>query len=140
MPTFQSSTPSVTSRPQGRVAPGVPQVLAVVLACWFMISPFVIRYPITIDGNHAALRDRGVALVLLFTALCWYRTRTHRRHFQLAFALFAALLVVEAISFGEGSGGRLGGAPWNELVSGALMLVTVVVGWRDTGTWHADGD
>jgi hypothetical protein len=123
-----------TGRRQSRLAPGIPPLLAIILASWFTISPFVIRYPLTLDGEDAALRDRGLALLLLFTSVSWYRARTHRRAFQLAYGLLAALLVVEALVYGGGPGGSLGGAPWSELATGILMLLTVAAGWRTSGT------
>jgi hypothetical protein len=123
------------TRRQGRLAPGIPPVLAVILASWFTISPFVIHYPLlTAAGENASLRDRGLALLLLFTSVSWYRARTHRRAFQVAYGLLAALLIVEAFVAGGGPGGSLGGASWNELVTGILMLLTVAAGWRNTGT------
>jgi hypothetical protein len=51
-----------------------------------------------------------------------------------AYGLLAALLIVEAFVAGGGPGGSLGGASWNELVTGILMLLTVAAGWRNTGT------
>lgn len=126
---------STSHRPVGeasraeRGAP-LPQVLAVLLSCAFMISPFVVRYPFTIDGQDAALRDRGLALALLFVTVCWARARTHKNAYVVGAAVLAALLVVEAFAYGGGPGGDLGAAPWNELVTGLLLLAVAAAGLR----------
>jgi hypothetical protein len=106
-----------------------PSVLATLLAVWLGASTFLLHYPFTVDGQDAALRDRGLTLALLFTAVCWLRATRHRRAFLAAFALFAAVLVVESFAFGYGPNGSLGWPWWNEKITGVLMLVCAAVGW-----------
>jgi hypothetical protein len=116
--------------------PGLPPLVAVVLASWFVISSSLLPYPLGVDGQDAQLRDSGLSLVLLFSAVSWYRARTHRRRFLLAFAVFAALVVVESLV--DGGPGALGAAAWNERVAGILMLVTAAAGWRGSGHDRVD--
>jgi len=45
-----------------------PAMVGVLLAAWFACSTFALGYPRTLHGQDAALRDRGLILLLLLTA------------------------------------------------------------------------
>jgi hypothetical protein len=115
------------------VSLGFPPLFAVILSCWFLISPFVIHDPFTVDGQDAILRDMGFALALLFTSVAPYRARSHHGVFHGLFGVLAALLIVEAVTYDGWPNGSLGGASWNELVPGVLMVLTTAAGWWDSG-------
>src|SRR5690242_1611095 len=106
-----------------------PSYLGVLLAAWFGVSTFLLGYPFTIDGQDAALRDRGLTLLLLFTGVCWARATRHRRPFLVAFAVLALLLVLESVAFRYGATGDLARAWWNEKATGILMLACALAGW-----------
>lgn len=95
------------------------------------------RYPFTLDGQDAMLRDEAFALALLFTSVAWLRADRRRSRAQLFFGVLGALLIIEAIGYGGGPGGPLGGAWWNEIVTGVLIVLTVALGRVRVGT---DGD
>jgi hypothetical protein len=105
-----------------------PSHVAVLLAAWFAVSTFVLGYPFTIDGQDAALRDRGLVLLLLLTSVCWSRAQTHRVRYLLAFAVVALVLGLESFAFGYGPGGNLAAAWWNEKVMALLMLAACAGG------------
>ena len=105
-------------------------MLSVWLAALFACSTFAVGYPITIDGQDAALRDRGLALLLLFTSVAWYRSTTHRYRYLVAFAVVALVLGLESFAFGYGPGGALARDWWDEKVVSLLMLATCVAGVR----------
>ena len=103
-------------------------MVAVLLVVWFAGSTFVVRYPFTIDGQDAALRDRGLVLLLALTAIAWYRASSHRTAYLLAFGAVALVLGVESFFFGYGPGGALAAVWWNEKVLSLLMLATCAAG------------
>lgn len=105
-----------------------PAAIGVLLAAWFAASTFVLGYPRTVHGQDAALRDRGLILLLLFTSVCWYRAQTHRVGYLIAFAVVALVLGLESFAFGYGPTGDLMAAWWNEKIMGLLMLASVAAG------------
>jgi hypothetical protein len=136
----QTTTSSTTAAPEAVDRPhkvGLAPLAAAILAVWFMIAPSFVRYPFTVEGENASLRERGLSLLLLLTAVCWARARTHARRFLVVYAVLGAVLVVEAVTLGGGLGGRLGAASWNELVGGVLVLVVAAAGWRSSATRSA---
>jgi len=105
-----------------------PALLGVLLVVWFACSTFSLQYPRTLDGQDAALRDRGLILLLLLTSVCWFRARTHRVRYLIAFAVVALALGLESFAFGYGPTGDLMGAWWNEKILALLMLVACAAG------------
>jgi len=105
-----------------------PAAVGVLLSVWFAASTFSLGYPRTLHGQDAALRDRGLILLLLLTSVCWYRARTHRLGYLLAFAVVALALGLESFAFGYGPSGDLMGAWWNEKIMALLMLVACTAG------------
>jgi peptidoglycan/LPS O-acetylase OafA/YrhL len=110
----------------------LPPILAAVLSVWLMISPTFIRYPLSVAGENASLRDRGLALLMLFAAICWARARVHRRRYLVLFALLCVVLIVLAVVV-NGLTGPLRGPAVNELVVGVLGLLIAAAGWRSAG-------
>jgi hypothetical protein len=106
-----------------------PSIIAVLLSVWLGASTWVLGYPITIHGQDAALRDRGLTLALLFTATCWMRATRHRRGFLLAHAAFAVLLFIESFLAAYGPGGSLSAPWWNEKIVAGVLLLACAVGW-----------
>jgi glucose-6-phosphate-specific signal transduction histidine kinase len=105
-----------------------PAMVGVLLAVWFAASTFVLGYPHTLHGQDAALRDRGLILLLLLTSVCWLRAETHRARYLTAFAVVALVLGVESFAFGYGPAGDLMAAWWNEKIMALLMLVACAAG------------
>jgi hypothetical protein len=105
-----------------------PALVGVLLVVWFACSTFSLGYPRTIDGQDAALRDRGLILLLLLTSVCWFRARTHRVRYLIAFAVVALALGLESFAFGYGPTGDLMAAWWNEKIMAALMLLACAGG------------
>src|SRR5689334_18302377 len=114
--------------PAARRSLHTPALIGVLLAAWFACSTFALGYPRTIDGQDAALRDRGLILLLLLTSVCWFRARTRRVGYLIAFAVVALALGFESFAFGYGPFGDLMGAWWNEKIMAALMLAACVGG------------
>jgi hypothetical protein len=81
-----------------------------------------------VHGQDAALRDRGLVLLLLLTSVCWYRAGTHRVRYLAAFAVVALALGLESFAFGYGPGGDLMAAWWNEKIMALLMLASCAAG------------
>src|SRR5919199_6299754 len=88
MDSIKAPLPSAPARRSLRT----PAAVGVVLVAWFAASTFVLGYPRTVHGQDAALRDRGLILLLLLTSVCWYRAQTHRVGYLLAFAVVALVL------------------------------------------------
>src|SRR3954453_23845772 len=107
-------------------------IIAAVQSVWFMISPTFIRYPLSAAGENASMRDRGLALLLLFAAICWARARTHRRRYLTLYAVLNVVLVFLAVGV-NGLTGDLRAPAWNELVAGALGLLIAAAWWRSAG-------
>jgi hypothetical protein len=110
----------------------LPPIMAAALAVWLMFSPSFIRYPLSAAGENASMRDRGLALLLLFAAICWARARTHRRRYLALYAVLNVVLLVLAV-FVNGLTGPLRAPAWNELVAGVLGLLIAAAGWRSAG-------
>jgi hypothetical protein len=104
-----------------------PAMAGLLLSVWFAASTFVLGYPRTVHGQDAALRDRGLILLLLLTSVCWYRARTHRMGYLVAFAVVTLALGLESFAFGYGPTGDLMAAWWNEKIMALLMLLAC--GW-----------
>jgi hypothetical protein len=107
----------------------LPPIMAATLAVWLMISPSFIQYPLSAAGENASMRDRGLALLLLFAAICWARARTHRRRYLAVYAALNVVLVALAVVV-NGLTGELRAPAWNELVGGVLGLLIAAAGWR----------
>jgi hypothetical protein len=110
----------------------LPPILAAVVAVWFMIAPSFIRYPLSVAGENASLRDRGLALLMLFAAICWARARTGRRRYLALYALLCVVMLVQAFVVNKLSG-PLSAPAWNEVVGGVLGLLIAIAGWRSAG-------
>jgi len=105
-----------------------PAMIGMLLSIWFAASTFVLGYPRTVHGQDAALRDRGLILLLLLTSVCWYRAQTHRVRYLVAFAVVALVLGLESFAFGYGPSGDLMAAWWNEKIMALLMLAACAGG------------
>jgi peptidoglycan/LPS O-acetylase OafA/YrhL len=99
-------------------------VVAVVGACWLLLTSFVLPFPHTESGVDARQRTMAFGLGLALVAVGWLR-RGHRRvlPFVLAYALLALALAVQSFVLGYGAEGPLAVAWWNDKVAGGLMLV-----------------
>jgi peptidoglycan/LPS O-acetylase OafA/YrhL len=117
----------------GEVPPGTPAplrqrtvhaVVAVVGACWLLLTSFVLPLPHTESGVDARQRTMAFGLGLALVAVGWLR-RGHRRvlPFVLAYALLALALAGQSFVLGYGGQGPLAVAWWNDKVAGVLMLV-----------------
>jgi len=106
-----------------------PSLLAVLLSVWLGVSTFLLHGPLNGQGQDAALRDRGLTLLLLLLSVCWARATAHRRAFLVAFAVVALLLVVESYPLGYTATGAMARVWWNEKITGVLMLACAVAGW-----------
>ena len=114
--------------PAARRSLHTPAAVGVLLVAWFAASTFVLGYPRTVHGQDAALRDRGLILLLLLTSVCWYRAQTHRVGYLVAFAVVALVLGLESFVFGYGPSGDLMAAWWNEKIMALLMLASCAAG------------
>ena len=114
--------------PAARRSLHTPALVGVLLVLWFAGSTFALGYPRTIDGQDAALRDRGLILLLLLASVCWLRAETHRVRYLVAFAVVALVLGLESFAFGYGPSGDLMAAWWNEKAMALLMLAACVAG------------
>ena len=124
MDSVKAPLPSAPARRSLRT----PAAVGVLLVAWFAASTFVLGYPRTVHGQDAALRDRGLILLLLLTSVCWYRAETHRVRYLLAFAVVALVLGLESFAFGYGPSGDLMAAWWNEKIMALLMLAACAAG------------
>jgi hypothetical protein len=107
-------------------------IIAAVQSVWLMISPTFIPYPLSVAGENASMRDRGLALLLLLAAVCWARARVHRRRYLMLYAFLNVVLVVLAVVV-NGLTGPLAAPARNELVVGVLGLLIAAAGWRSAG-------
>jgi hypothetical protein len=65
MDTVDTPSPSAAARR----SLDTPAAVGILLVAWFAASTFVLGYPRTVGGQDAALRDRGLVLLLLL-AVC----------------------------------------------------------------------
>ena len=124
MDTVETPFPSTATRRSLHT----PAMIGVLLSIWFAAPTFVLGYPRTVHGQDAALRDRGLILLLLLTSVCWYRAETHRVRYLVAFAVVALVLGLESFAFGYGPSGDLMAAWWNEKIMALLMLAACAAG------------
>jgi hypothetical protein len=106
----------------------VPAALAVVGACWLLLSSFVLVFPHTASGVAARQRTMAFGVGLAVVAVGWLRRGSRRvLPFVLAYAVLAIGLGLQSFVFGYGPEGRLALSWWNEKLTAALLLILCLV-------------
>lgn len=92
------------------------------LALWLLVGQWVLAYPFSVTGQNAALRDLGFAIVIALSAL-WLR-QVGANRFASGLCLLSGFLLVVAGALFPHDAGRV---QWNEIISGALVVVSAVI-------------
>jgi hypothetical protein len=115
---------SSTEAPMPPLAPAASLML-LVLGVWTYVAHFVLHYSMSIRGQNTALRDTGLAAVIILTALFLRHVGPSRIASALAL-LWGGLLVLAGVLAPHASTQ----SAVNEIVTGCLVAVCAVGTWR----------
>jgi hypothetical protein len=113
-----------TQAPMPPLAPAASLML-LVLGVWTYVAHFVLHYSMSIRGQNTALRDTGLAAVIILTALFLRHVGPSRVASALAL-LWGGLLVLAGVLAPHASAQ----SAVNEIVTGCLVAVCAVGTWR----------
>lgn len=114
--------------PASRLVVQVCATLTLIAGVWLLIFSYALAYPFTVNGVDARPRDMSLGFVLMILGAAQVRTARRAWATCLLGAVIGALLCSMPLVLGYGPTGLLNLARWNELITGAAVLVLAVTG------------